>query len=155
MLNESNPTLPIAPDDHSSALNLVNFDNDSSMPPIIDFSTAGLRRSSRKRTKSNGLTFGSFFVKICAFGLALIRSSTWNPVFGVTYSPAQNMAFATVNRFHDANRCFGGSLNCHHPMALLAGKENNESYTFKEMLKQDDSSDFVQAMLKEVGDHET
>ena len=39
-------------------------------------------------------------------------------------------------------------------MALLAGKENNESYMFKEILKQDDSSDFVQAMLKKVDDHE-
>ena len=39
-------------------------------------------------------------------------------------------------------------------MALLAGKENNESYTYKDMLKQPDRADFIRAMLKETDDHE-
>ena len=39
-------------------------------------------------------------------------------------------------------------------MALVAGKENNEIYTFREMLKQEDSADFVKAMLKEANDNE-
>ena len=33
------------------------------------------------------------------------------------------------------------------------GKEANESYTFKEMLQQDDQNQFVEAMTKEIGDH--
>ena len=39
-------------------------------------------------------------------------------------------------------------------MVLAAGKSNNENYTFREMLQQDDVGDFVKAMMKEVGDHE-
>ena len=46
-------------------------------------------------------------------------------------------------------------MNSLHHFALLAGKENNESYTFKEMLRQPDAADFVQAMIKETDDHET
>ena len=40
-------------------------------------------------------------------------------------------------------------------MALLAEKENNESYTFGQMLKQPDSADFIHAMIKEADNHES
>ena len=38
-------------------------------------------------------------------------------------------------------------------MVLAAGKSNNENYTFREMLKQDDASEFIKAMEKESNDH--
>ena len=40
-------------------------------------------------------------------------------------------------------------------MALLAEKEDNKSYTFRQMLKQPDAADFIKAMMKETCDHET
>ena len=40
-------------------------------------------------------------------------------------------------------------------MALLTEKENNESYTFGQMLKQPDAADFIHAMIKEADDHES
>ena len=40
-------------------------------------------------------------------------------------------------------------------MALVAEKQDNEAYTFKEMLKQPDAADFIQAMMKEANDHES
>ena len=39
-------------------------------------------------------------------------------------------------------------------MVLAAGQSHNEVYTFKEMLKQDDSKEFIKAMEKETSDHE-
>ena len=39
----------------------------------------------------------------------------------------------------------------HHVFSVA--KEANESYTFKEMLQQDDRNQFVEAMTKEIGDH--
>ena len=48
------------------------------------------------------------------------------------------MIFATVNAFHSANQIFDSTLNNLHPMALMAEKEDNESYTFKQMLQQSD-----------------
>ena len=45
------------------------------------------------------------------------------------------------------------SLNEFHHMVLAAGKSNNKTYTFHEMLKQDDAADFIKAMQKEADDH--
>ena len=63
--------------------------------------------------------------------------------------------FATVNTFHASNRCVDGTIHSPHPMMFLDDKKNNETYTFREMLKQEDSVDFIQAMIKEACDHET
>jgi len=65
------------------------------------------------------------------------------------------MVFAMVNTYHVVNKCFDGTLNSLHSMAFIAEKENNESYTFQEMLKQPDAVDFIEAMQKEVNDHKT
>ena len=71
------------------------------------------------------------------------------------HSRGQNLIFATVNYFHTANQIFDCTLSTLHPMALMAEKEDNESYTFKQMLLQDDKVDFIKAMMKEAGDHES
>ena len=39
-------------------------------------------------------------------------------------------------------------------MAFLASKEDNETYTFREMLKQPDAHEFIKSMMKEADDHE-
>ena len=51
------------------------------------------------------------------------------------------------------NENFDGSLNEIHHLVLDAGKSNNENYTFHEMLKQDDASNFIKAMGKESNYH--
>ena len=40
-------------------------------------------------------------------------------------------------------------------MVLLAEKENNESYTFGQILKQTDAANFIHAMIKEADDHDS
>eukprot|EP00957_Ditylum_brightwellii_P076158 5789350-Ditylum_brightwellii.AAC.1 len=39
-------------------------------------------------------------------------------------------------------------------MAFAANQQQNETYTYKEMLKQPDFKDFVAAMLDEINAHE-
>ena len=92
---------------------------------------------------------------ICAFGTAITSVPQWMPTIDISHTTAQNFAFATVQRFHSANKCFDNTLNALHPMVLMAGKENNETFTFQQMLKEKDSANFIQAMKKEVDDHET
>ena len=53
-----------------------------------------------------------------------------------------------------ANQLFENTLNSLHLMTLLEEKENNESYTFCQMLKQPDAPEFVKVMIKESNDHE-
>ena len=81
--------------------------------------------------------------------------SAWTPDIGIAHAFAENTFFFTVDTYHAANTCFDGRLNSLHPMAFLAGKGSNETYTFSEMLKQPDASDFIKAMMKEANDHET
>ena len=40
-------------------------------------------------------------------------------------------------------------------MALATEKEDNESYTFKQMLRQPDAADFINTMTKKTADHES
>ena len=40
-------------------------------------------------------------------------------------------------------------------MVFVTNLEQNESYTFQEMMKQDDKTEFITAMLKEIDDHES
>ena len=91
---------------------------------------------------------------IVAFGAVLTSSSWTSSTSNLNSTQAENFAFATVHAFHATNRCFVGTLYGLNPKSFLAGKENNESFTFKEMLKQEDQSDLIEAMKKEVSDHE-
>ena len=64
------------------------------------------------------------------------------------------MVFSAVHSCHSANQLFDDTLNSLHPMALATEKEDNESYTFKQMLKQPDAADFIRTTMKESADHE-
>ena len=46
------------------------------------------------------------------------------------------------------NTQFDETINQMHPMVFAADQEQNENYTFREMLKQEDSNAFIQAMVK-------
>ena len=49
---------------------------------------------------------------------------------------------------------FDGTFNKIHHMVLASRKSNNECYTFREVLKEDDAADFIKAMEVEVAAHE-
>ena len=81
-----------------------------------------------------------------------MASTILNP--SVAFSHGQASVNAVIHNYNVINANFDGSLNEFHHMVLAATKSNNENYTFREMLEQDDVGDFVKAMMKEVGDHE-
>ena len=89
----------------------------------------------------------------CVFGLAM--TSLLTPGESSLYCQTQKLVFASVNKFYSANQNFDSTLNALHPMSLLAEKENNESYTLGQMLKQPDAADFIHAMIKKADDHES
>ena len=89
----------------------------------------------------------------CVFGVAMV--SLWTPGESSLYCQTQKLVFASVNTFHSVNQNFDSTLNALHPMSLLAEKENNESYTFWQMIKQPDAADFIHAMIKEADAHES
>ena len=51
------------------------------------------------------------------------------------------------------NEHLDGTFNYLNPFALMTSSDN-DTYTFKEMLKQDDRAEFIKAMKVEIEDHE-
>ena len=49
---------------------------------------------------------------------------------------------------------FDGTLNYMNPLTYVTEKSDNETYTFREMLCQEDKNQFIMAMNKEIKDHE-
>ena len=90
--------------------------------------------------------------KFCSLG-TLLASTIMHPT--VAFSHGQASVNAVIHNCNVINANFDGSLNEFHYMVLAAKKSNNENYTFRKMLEQDDAADFIKAMAKEVSDHKS
>jgi hypothetical protein len=55
-----------------------------------------------------------------------------------------------VNRFHEVNELFDGSLNVLHNSVLSTDVSTKEVYTYSQVMKQDDFADFLEAMSVEI-----
>ena len=64
--------------------------------------------------------------------------------------------YLTRSKHHiqEIDRHFDGTLNHYGPMVFAENQEKNGSYTLKDMLLQQDNSDFILSMMKEVEVHE-
>ena len=158
-IEESSSDISEGAQENNIAQDYVEFDANSKMPPILNLQTAGLRRSPRiaamKSKSSTSSRFNCTTLMRCFCTLGAAATTIWSADVSHLASSSQNLVFTTVNSYHMANQLFDNTLNSLHSMALLAEKEDNESYTFKEMLKQPDASEFIKAMMKESSDHET
>ena len=139
----------------ASAIPTVTQDSEGeeyTMPNMINLETAGYRRSPRIASQpAKRYSFVSILSKFCAFGV-LMATAIQEP--SVAFSHAQTCVDAAVHQCTVMNTNFDSTINDLHHMALSAAKSGNECYTFHEMLKQDDASDFIEAMLKETKAHE-
>ena len=145
-------------DGHSTNNKFVSFEcmeAGSLMPPMLDLKTAEPRRSPRIAAHEQKPWYKCNVIYKCFCVLSVAAVLSWSPDASSLHSRGQNLVFATVNSFHSANQNFDNTLNNLHPMALLAEKQDNESYTFREMLKQSDAAEFIKAMMKESSDHES
>ena len=104
----------------------IDFNNNSSMPSIINLATTGLQRSphiAAKESEKNhsSLSCNTIMKCFCVFGVAM--TSLWTPGESSLYCQTQKLVFASVNTFHSANQNFDSTLNALHQMALLADKK--------------------------------
>ena len=88
----------------------------------------------------------------CVYAIAV--ALLWLPRESSLHSWARFFFNASVNTFKSANKNFDNTLNALHPIALLAEKENNESYTFGKMLKKKNEVDIIHTIIKKTDDHE-
>ena len=68
-----------------------------------------------------------------------------------SFTRVQSVAY----QFEDVNQKFYSTCNRNLHHVFSAAKEVNESYTFKEMARQDYCDEFVVAMKKEIDNHTT
>ncbi len=57
------------------------------------------------------------------------------------FSDAKVAVHRIIHKCHVVNSNFNGTINEIHHMEFATGKENNETYTFNEMLKLPDAKD--------------
>ena len=89
------------------------------------------------------------------FGLLTICCLVTLSQVQLTYGQPKIFLTRAMYYMERASTFFDSSINSVHEMVFSAIKEQNECYTFKEMLQQEDKADFIDAMIKEVQDHET
>ena len=59
-----------------------------------------------------------------------------------------------MNRFHEVNGLYYGTLNIIHHLFYSTNITINETFTFREAMKQEDIISFVDATEKEIRYHE-
>ena len=139
-----------------------NSSDELLMPQRVNLHELGLRRSKRiaeQKSKGQGqhkahVTFGartksmlSVFALISSVGeftMPRHRASSTNPTF------TERM----IQRLDEANEHCDGTLNQFHFVSLLTDTASNEVFTYHQAQKQADWNLFVEAMEKEIEDHE-
>ena len=125
------------------------------MPEIVNLEESGLRRSGRSRNptqrakESNESTVRKMF---CLF--TMISLATVSNIQSVITEPRPQIYFLRgLKHLEDVNTIFDNSIIFFHAMVFAANQEHNETYTFKEMLRQDCCLKFIDAIMVEVNSH--
>jgi hypothetical protein len=158
---ESEEASSIDLDINLTALESPNEDvvtNQLLFPSMPDLNDLTCRRSKRTRKPSatarasNNSTvkriFGLFVACTAVFTSSLVTTAT-----AIT-TPIDSLHRAVLHS-QRVNTHFDGTLNTIHHAVLNVVAGDNDTYTLRDMLKQDDKSSFISAMMKEVQDHES
>ena len=126
----------------------------------------GLRRSPRllekwekeketSQKRKAHVSFGTADATKLGFGLFSLIALATNVV--VPQHQTEMEATFTqqlMNRFHEVNEMYEGTLNEVHHLLYATNISSNESFTFRNAMKQDDKLAFVDAVENEISDHE-
>eukprot|EP00956_Cyclotella_meneghiniana_P022895 scaffold43790_cov38-Cyclotella_meneghiniana.AAC.11 len=166
-------TRAILPSQDTELLRDTTDQNDHSkllqMPTCINLHESGLRRSVRIKeleekkcqhadgtsTKNNcaHVAFGTVSRKVAWLGgIYALLTSVQLP--NRPLPPNPSLTSRIVNKFHECNELFDGTINHLHNYALATDLSNNEVFTLTQAMRQDDREQFLEAMMKEFKDHE-
>ena len=134
------------------------------MPKIMNPHENGLHRSLRlyqqqEMEESNKfksfVTFGTAADTNVAFGLfSLIALASNFTIPEHQTNPNSTYAEQFMNRFREVNELYDGTLNEIHNFMYATNIDINECFTFINVMNQDNKISFVDAMEKEISDHE-
>ena len=136
-------------DNSSSSSSNTSSDDNLLMPNVRNLNMNGVRRSARiaKQKKVSYLSLPAIAKSIFSFSL-------FEPSVDPSSTPTESSSFLsrTIHRIESANLLLDNTFNYLSPYSLMTD-EGNETFTYSEMMKLDDRSEFIKAMLGEVDDH--
>ena len=101
------------------------------------------------------VSFGTAAATKLGFGLFLLIALA--TIVVVPQNQTEKNATFTqqvMNRLHEVNELYNGTLNEVHHILYATDISYNNSFTFRNAMKQDDKPAFIDAMEKEISDHE-
>ena len=103
------------------------------------------------------MTFGTAVATNTLFDLLLLMSFTSNFTMSKHHSPSINPTYTeqVMDRFHEVNELYDGTLNHVHHIILSTKIGSNKCFTLQQATKQEDKLSFVEAMEKEINNHES
>ena len=118
---------------------------------------ANNRRRTREhpQKRKSHVSFGTAAATKLGFGLFSLRALATN----VVVPQHQTEKYATftqqvMNRFHEVNELYDGTLDEVHYLLYATDISSNNSFMFRNAMKQDNKLAFVDAMEKDISYHE-
>ena len=112
----------------------------------------------KMKTRRNAkpmLPYGTSAAKKVALGLfQLVALATNIKIPEHQTNSNSNFTEQVMNRFHEVNELYDGTLDELHHLFYETDISSNESFTFSNAMKQDDKLAFVHTIGKEITDHE-
>jgi hypothetical protein len=130
------------------------------LPPRLNLRESGLRRSERIKAlqqKAHNPAHVAWGTRTKRSVSALITLFSF--VSHVTVPDHELPTHATlsdhmIKRFEELNEYYDGTMNQIYFLSFITDVSSNEVFTYKEAMTQEDTHLFVEAMQKEVTDHE-
>ena len=116
----------------------------------ISLSCSKRNKPSRKLIEQQDPKVKKFFgllTMFCLFSATVVT--------GCDYTSPKSVVGKIVLHAEKVNMHLDGTLNYIHHAALMTTSPDNDTYTYKSMLQQEDKNEFVKAMMKEIVDHES
>ena len=117
-------------------------------PTMPDLNQLTCRRS--KRASKTPDRFGFFTRKLLY--VFMVSSALLSSGVNAMKEPS-TMVQRVCLHTERVNAHFDGTINKFHHACLSVDAGDNDTYTLKQMLQQDDKNDFIHAMVKEIDDH--
>ena len=115
---------------------------------FVDLESVGIRKTARSNaTKPKG-----WYASLVSVAL----TAAWLPdQLSISSAKLQSDGFLTTSLDHlqQCTYLVDGTMNAIGDFVILSDSINNETYTYREAMQQDDAADFIRAMQKEVDDH--
>ena len=126
------------------------------MTEIVNLEYSGLRRSGRiwdptqRAKESNESRVRKMFDLFTTISLETVSN-----IKPVITEPRPHIYFTRgLNHIEEINTLIDNSINDVHAMVFEDDQEQNDNFTFKNMMRQDDCQQFIDSMMEEVNEHE-